>query len=94
MLQTNASSLDSLLTLSDIKQKSTHHSFTSCNVKIVTTTDIVPPTASERQNAEIVHQRSTRQRNVRAKNIVVVDAKAHTLPGHRIARIEMQKEGD
>jgi len=56
--------------------------------------DIVPPTASKRQSAEIVHQRSTQQRNVRAKNIVVSDAKAHTQPGHRIAHIEMQKEGD
>jgi len=54
----------------------------------------VPPTASERQNAEIVHQKSTQQRNVRAKNIVVADAKAHILPRHGIARIEMLKEGD
>ena len=71
-----------------------HHSFTSYNVTIVTTTDIMPPTVIERQNAETVHRRSTQQQNVRAKNIVVVGAKAHTLPGHRIAHIEMQKEGD
>ena len=71
-----------------------HHSTTLHNATIVTTTDIAPPTASERENVEIVHQRGTQQRNVRAKNIAVVDAKDHTLPGHRIVCIEMQREGD
>ena len=71
-----------------------HHSTTLYNATIVMTTDIVPLTASETQNVEIVHQRSTQQRNVRAKDIAVVDAKDHTLPGHRIVHREMQREGD
>ena len=71
-----------------------HYSTTLHNATIVMTTDIAPPTASERQNVETVYQRSTQQWNVRAKNIAVVDAKDHTLPGHRIVLIEMQREGD
>src|SRR5579859_271491 len=79
-----------------MKQKSYNYApqlhITQCT--IATTMDIVPPTASETQNAEIAHQRSTQQQNARAKSIIVVDAKAHTLPGHRIDRIEMQKAID
>ena len=71
-----------------------HHNTTLHNATTVMTMDIAPPTASERQNVETVRQRSTQQRNVRPKNIAVVDAKDHTPPGHMIVHIEMQREGD